>query len=277
MKRIDAHQHFWQYDPVKDDWITTGMEVIKRDFMPLDLWPLLAQNKIDGCIAVQASQSEAETAFLLKLASEHDFILGVVGWTDLRAPDLEEKLKVYSNEKKLKGFRHILQAEDLRSFLADGQFERGLAILADTPFTYDFLVYHHQLKEILPIARRFPAARFVLDHLGKPDLKSGEIKQWKADLIALGGLPNVYCKLSGLVTEGDWVHWEPSGLAPYLDGCMEAFGTARLLFGSDWPVCLLATSYSQWLSVLESHFDRLTSKEKAQIFGGNAARFYGIE
>lgn len=285
MQRIDAHQHFWVFDPIRDSWITEDMGVIRRDFLPGDLAPLLKEYKVGGCIAVQADQSRAETDFLLRLASKNDFIKGVVGWVDLKSPDLERVLLEYDNQPVVKGFRHILQGiSDLPAFFKDGLFEQGLHKILDKDYTYDLLVYHHQLPQILPLIERLSgrlsegkSCKLVLDHMGKPDLKSGEIKNWKTRIKQLAAHDHVFCKVSGLVTEADFKTWKEDDLKETLDIVLEAFGPDRLMFGSDWPVCLVATSYGRWLEMLENYFGPLDAAAQMGIFGGNAARFYGIE
>jgi L-fuconolactonase len=287
MQRIDAHQHFWVFDPVRDSWITDDMAKIRADFLPGDLAPLLKENKIGGCIAVQAEQSLGETDFLLNLAAKNDFIKGVVGWVDLKSPRLEQILSGYQGNTLLKGFRHILQGvTDLPAFFEDGLFEKGLHTILDKGYSYDLLVYHHQLARIMPLVERLSArpdngqvksCKLVLDHIGKPDLKTGAIKQWKKHIQELAAFKNVYCKVSGLVTEADFRSWKPEDLKGALDTVLEAFGVDRLMFGSDWPVCLVATGYGKWVEVLENYFSDLSQEAISAIFGGNAARFYGID
>jgi len=285
MQRIDAHQHFWQYDPTRDSWITEDMEKIRRDFLPEDLAPLLKENGVAGCIAVQADQSLAETDFLLQLAARHDFIKGVVGWVDLKSPQLNTTVDHYNTNSGsfLKGFRHILQGEaDLNGFLSDGLFEKGLRYILSKGYTYDLLVYHDQLPALQPLVESLSSdgaikdCKLVLDHMGKPDLKSGEIKNWQQQIRRLASHKNVYCKISGMVTEADWHHWKPDDLRAALDTVLDAFGPERLMFGSDWPVCLVASTYDRWLEVLTQYFQPLSHEQQSAIFGGNCARFYGI-
>lgn len=281
MPKIDAHQHFWVFDPLRDQWITEDMARIRRNFLPGDLAPLLKENKIDGCIAVQADQSLEETAFLLALAQKNSFIKGVVGWVDLKSQVLEKQLAQFAEQPLLKGFRHILQGEnDLVAYLADGVFEKGVRTVLDRGYTYDLLVYHHQLPGILDMVDRLCQKnnrKIVLDHIGKPDLKTGQLRLWEKHIRQLAENQNLCCKLSGLVTEADWQHWKPDDLKAALMTVLEAFGPARLLFGSDWPVCLVATDYAKWLETLNAFFAPLTLAEKQAIFGDNAVRFYGID
>ncbi|SEW24171.1 L-fuconolactonase [Chitinophaga sp. YR573] len=273
---IDAHQHFWNYNPVKDAWITDDMKVIQDDFLPHHLLPVLTENNVDGCVAVQADQSEDETAFLLELASKHDFIKGVVGWTNLCADNLPERLAYYNQFSQLKGFRHIVQGEPDPAFLLREDFCRGVHALSKYHFTYDILVYPKQLPAVAAFVKKFPQQRLVIDHMAKPDFKSGDIQEWEKHMRAIAKEPHVYCKLSGLVTEADWQHWQPAHFAPFLDIALDAFGADRLLFGSDWPVCKLAGSYAQVKQLITDYISRLSVTEQANIMGVNAVRFYNL-
>jgi len=273
---IDAHNHFWKFDPVRDAWITSNMSAIRRDFLPEDLYFLLQENNIDGTVAVQADQSEKETDFLLQLAKENDWIKGVVGWVELKNKSIEERLLHYSTEKKLKGFRHILQAENVEAFLSNKDFLHGISLLNKYHFTYDILVYHHQLKYVDAFVKHFPQQRFVIDHIAKPDIKNRSIKEWEEEIVTITENENVYCKVSGMVTEADWREWKPEDLYPYLDIVVKYFGTNRIMFGSDWPVCLLASSYNRWLDILRNYFNDFSTEEKNSVFGGNAIRFYNL-
>lgn len=274
--RIDAHQHFWKFNPVRDSWIGDDMQVLQQNFLPEHLQPLLQQWGIDGCVAVQADQSEEETHFLLNLAASNDFIKGVVGWVDLQAENLEERLQYFAQFGKLKGFRHIVQAEKDERFMLRPSFMRGIALLQQFHFTYDILIYPHQLQAATALAAQFPDQPFVLDHMAKPLIKMGAIEDWKRDLKHLAQHPNVYCKVSGLVTEGDWQRWKEDDFIPYLNVATEAFGTNRLMYGSDWPVCLVAATYEQQLGIVQKHFETFSETEQTQVFGGNAQQFYRL-
>jgi L-fuconolactonase len=274
--RIDSHQHFWHYDAARDSWITEEMSVLKRDYLPDDLIPQLRANGMDGCIAVQADQSEAETAFLLELASRHEEILGVVGWMDLTSPEVHERLRYFSQFPKLRGFRHILQAEADDRFMMRHDFLRGIQALNRHNLTYDILIYARHLPVVAEFVRQFPEHRFVLDHIGKPAINAGQLQPWAGHIRALARYPNVYCKISGLVTEADWRKWSESDFRPYLDVVFESFGVDRLMFGSDWPVCLLAADYGRVKDTIENYARDLSAREKEQLFGLNAARFYGL-
>lgn len=276
MFRIDAHQHFWQFDPERDSWMGDDMKVLQQDFMPAQLQPLLQESGMDGCVAVQADQSEEESDFLLKLAANFDFIKGVVGWVDLKDEVLEKRLDAYSRFPKMKGFRHILQSEPDDAFMLQPQFQKGISLLHPYHFTYDLLVYPKHLKNVLKLVTLFPHQMFVIDHLAKPNIRMGKIKEWADDMRRIAHQPNVYCKVSGMVTEGDWKYWKKEDFDPYLDTIVQAFGTHRLMYGSDWPVCLVAATYKQQLSIVQKYFETFSASEQAQIFGGNAVQFYHL-
>jgi len=273
--RVDSHQHFWRYDPVRDTWITDEMAVLKRDFLPEDLENELSVHGSDGSISVQADQSEDETHFLLQLTEEYPFVLGVVGWVDLRAADLEERLQHFSGFKRLCGVRHIAQDES-EDFLMREDVVRGVGLLQDYGLTYDVLVYPHQLPAALSLVEQLPDQRFVVDHAAKPRIRDGEIEPWAAHMRELASHGSVWCKVSGLVTEADWTRWSAEDIRPYLDVVFEAFGPDRLMFGSDWPVCLLAASYRRVRDLIDSYAEYLTDIERDKLFGANAVQFYGL-
>jgi L-fuconolactonase len=274
--RIDAHQHFWRYDAQRDGWITDQMSVLKRDYLPDEFVGELAANEMDGCIAVQADQSERETLFLLDLAAQHSAIAGVVGWAYLRSPDLPKRLEYFLQFEKLRGFRHIVQAEPDDGFLLRDDFRRGIASLQEFGFTYDILIYPKQLPAAIALVENFPKQRFVLDHMAKPNIKAGQSTAWAAQMKAIALNPNVFCKLSGLVTEADWQHWRPDDFRPYFDVVFEAFGPDRLMFGSDWPVCLLAGTYRKVKQLVADYTRHFTDVDQKKIFGSNAVQFYGL-
>jgi L-fuconolactonase len=273
--KIDCHQHFWNYDPSVDLWITDEMKTIGKDFLPEDLEPLLKQTGFVGCIAVQSRQTEADTNFLLALAEQHDFIKGVVGWIDLRSPKLEERLEHFTQFKKLKGFRHVIQAEPA-GFMTHHSFLTGVNNLHHFNFTYDLLIKHNQLGEALKFVERVPETRIVLDHIGKPSIKRKEISDWKAKITSLGTHRHVYCKISGMVTETDWSNWQAEDFFPYLDVITESFGPDRIMYGSDWPVCLLAGSYQQQFQIVEKYFSSFSIAVRDKVFGLNAVKFYHL-
>jgi len=273
---IDSHQHFWIFDPERDSWITPEMAVIQRNFLPADLKPLLDANNIDGCVAVQADQSDAETTFLLQLADANDFVKGVVGWIDLKSKSLYDRLERYLLFEKLKGFRHVAQGQPA-GFLLQPDFVKGVGQLAAFDFTYDILVYANQLKEAYRFAVQLPNVQFVLDHIAKPNIKKGELEPWSADIRKLAELPNVCCKVSGMVTEASWTDWKKADFEPYLDIVFEAFGAKRVMFGSDWPVCLVAAEYGSMTGIVSDYIAAFSPAEKKMILGENAALFYHLE
>ena len=274
--RVDAHQHFWKYDPQRDAWITPEMQAIARDFSPDDLLPSLQANGIDACVAVQADQSDAETEYLLGLAESRDFIRGVVGWIDLRADDLERQIRRYEGRSLLKGFRHIVQAETDPEFTDKPEFLSGIRMIHRFGYTYDILIHQHQLPMAVRLVRNCPGQPFVVDHIAKPLIKRGEWQEWAKGMRTLAENPNVMCKVSGMVTEADWRNWKADDFTRYLDVVTEAFGTDRLMYGSDWPVCLVAADYSRQLEIVSGHFQRFAVDEQKALFGGNARRFYSL-
>jgi L-fuconolactonase len=276
MKRIDSHQHFWKFDPVRDAWITDEMKAIRKDFLPDDLRPLLSEVNFDGCVAVQVDQSEEDTQFLIDLAKQNDFIKGVVGWVNLQADNVEERLDYYKSFKIVKGFRHILQGEQNRKFMLDSKFMRGVALLQKYNFTYDILIYADQLKYVKDFVSALPEQKFVIDHLAKPGIKYKNLDEWKREIYMAAENDNVYCKISGMVTEADWKKWTADDFTPYLDAVVDAFGTDRIMFGSDWPVCLVAASYSQVVTISAKYFSSFSKSEQEKFFGGNAIKFYNL-
>ena len=274
--RIDSHQHFWKYDPIKEYWITPEMSVIQKDFLPQDLKPLLQENNIEGCIAVQADQSENETHFLLQLANEYDFIKGVVGWVDFKKPDIEERLDYFSSFEKLKGFRHIFPAEADIDFMLRKDFCNGIQKLATFNFTYDIIVSPNQWPFVMEFINQFPEQRFVIDHLAKPDFKQPDFELWEKMIHTVAQNPNVFCKVSGLVTEAHWNNWKINDFKYALEVIIDAFGIERLMFGSDWPVCLVAGSYSEVHAVATHYFSTFSTEEQKKFWGENALRFYNL-
>jgi L-fuconolactonase len=274
---IDAHQHFWHFDPVRDSWITDDMRAIRADFTPYDIYRELRENDVAGCVAVQADQSEQETAFLVDIAERHEFVRGVVGWVDLTSPFLAQRLAFYHRTApKVKGFRHIVQAEPDDEFLLREEVSRGIGQLRSFGYSFDLLVYPRQLPAAIRLTEKFPDQRFVLDHLAKPDIAHQTLEPWATQIKILARHPNVYCKLSGMVTEADWKNWTPATMQPYLDVAFEAFGPGRLMFGSDWPVCLLAANYSQVKALVANYLKQCSADEQAAVMGGNAITFYQL-
>lgn len=277
MLKIDSHNHFWKYDAVRDSWITPEMTVIRRDFLPDDFWPALQQNNFDGCVVVQSDQSIAENAFQLKNADENDFIKAVVGWVDLQHEKVESKLARYQSFKKMKGFRHVLQGEADRALMLKPAFKRGIGWLAKYGFTYDILIFPDQLKYATELVAEFPDQKFVIDHIAKPPIKNGKITEWKKDIAAVAKHENVSCKISGMVTEADWKKWKYIDFKPYLDAVVESFGTKRIMYGSDWPVCLVASGYDEMLGIVKKYFSSFSVNEQKLFFGGNATQFYNLQ
>lgn len=274
---IDSHQHFWKYESIKHEWIDDEMATIRRDFLPSDLEKVYKENGIDGCVAVQADQTLAETDFLLHLASENDFIKGIVGWVDLRGQTIDSDLEKYSTFNKVKGFRHVVQAEADHNFLLRPDFLRGISKLETHNFTYDILIFPHQLGATLEFVKRFPNQKFVIDHIAKPYIKDDFFDGWAIIMQEIAKQENVYCKLSGMITEADYNTWTPKQLEPYMDLVLNAFGAKRVMFGSDWPVCLVAGNYSQVKSIVRNFIANLSIAEQEAIMGESAIQFYNLK
>jgi L-fuconolactonase len=272
---IDAHQHFWFYKSTKHSWINDEMAIIRKDFLPANLQPVLEENGIEGCIAVQADQREEETDFLLKLSAENNFIKGIVGWIDLRSDKLVQRLEYYSQFSAIKGFRHVLQGEE-PSFMLQPDFLKGISKLNKYNFAYDILIFPNHLTAALQLVKQFPDQPFIIDHIAKPYIKNGLIDEWKKGIKPLAVYPNVYCKISGMVTEGNMRNWKLSDFTPYLDVVTEAFGINRIVYGSDWPVCLAAGSYSSVINIVKNYFSSFSVEEQQLFFGKNAKAFYHL-
>ena len=272
---IDTHVHFLKYDKKRDAWITDEMKILKQDYLPAHLIPTLKRNGVDGCVAVQAGQSEYETHFLVELAKTHPEIKGVVGWTDILSKNVEERLQFFSQYNVIKGWRHVVQSEP-DDFLLKEDFQNGIRALAPYNYTYDILIYHYQLKPALEFVSKFPNQKFVIDHCAKPDIGKKNIEEWKVLMKQMAQHPNVHCKLSGLFTETKWKQWSAGDFYPYLDVVFEAFSTDRLMFGSDWPVMLLSGIYVQWKSLLEKYMENFVEEDRLKVFGENAISFYNL-
>lgn len=271
---IDAHVHFWKYNKQRDGWMD-DMKILQQDYLPEHLEPTLRRNGVDGVVAVQASQEEVETRFLSELARTHPIIKGVVGWLDLQADNIEERLEHFTQYESIRGYRHVVQAEP-DDFLLRPNFQRGVRALKAYNYTYDVLIYHSQLKPAVEFVSQFPDQKLIIDHCAKPDIKHKKIDEWAALMKEIAQQPQVYCKLSGLFTEAAWKTWSAADFYPYLDVAFEAFGTDRLVFGSDWPVMLVSGIYVQWKSLLEKYMENYKVEEKDKVFGGNAKTFYGL-
>ena len=274
--RIDAHQHFWVYDQREYAWIDDSMASLRRDFLPNDLKIELGRKGFQGSVAVQARQTQEETRWLLELATDASFILGVVGWVDLRSSNVRSQLEAFAGNPKLVGIRHIAQSEPNDRFLLQPEFLQGISLLEEFDLAYDLLIYPKHLPVAAEFVRRFPRQRFVLDHLAKPPIKSGSLRPWERGMRELGTLPNVFCKLSGLVTEADWQNWKPEHIAPYMDVAFETFGPRRLMIGSDWPVCTLAASYTRAIDLVESYLSQHATEVQDAALGENAQQFWKL-
>jgi L-fuconolactonase len=272
---IDTHVHFWKYNKIRDAWMD-DMKILQQDYLPEHLMLNLKRNGVDGCVAVQASQEEVETRFLVELSKTHHIIKGVVGWIDLRADNVEEKLRHFSEYQIIKGYRHIVQAEP-NDFLLREDFQRGVSALKNYNYAYDILIYPKQLESTLQFVSKFPDQKLIIDHCAKPDIKNKKIDDWKKWMKEIAQNKNVFCKVSGLFTEAKWKGWSVGEFYPYLDVVFETFGTDRLLYGSDWPVILVSGVYVQWKSLLEKYMEGFKEDEKEKFFGLNAKGFYNLQ
>jgi L-fuconolactonase len=275
-KRIDTHHHLWSYSPEEYGWIDETMTALQRDFLPADLMREMRAAGVDGTIAVQARQTLEETRWLLKLAEQNDAISGVVGWAPIASEEFAASLEEFSGQPKLKGLRHVVQAEPDDHYLLRKDFNRGIRSLLGTGLVYDILIYERHLPQAIEFVDRHPNQVFVLDHIAKPQIREGALEPWATRMRELATRENVWCKLSGVVTEADWKGWTFEGIRPYLDVVAEAFGPQRLMAGSDWPVCLVACGYAQWFELLEEYFASFSAQEREAVFGGSAARVYGV-
>jgi L-fuconolactonase len=273
---IDCHQHFWEYDPARHSWISDKMKILRRDYLPANLESSLKAGGIEGSVAVQAYMSESETDYLLQCAAGHSFIKGVVGWVNLCGAGVQERLEYFSKNPLLKGIRHIVQDEPDDFFMLRPDFQNGINLLSRYGLCYDILVYPRQLPAAIELVRRFPEQRFVLDHIAKPQISNSIDPQWEWHIRQLGGLPNVFCKLSGMVTETRGFRWNREEFYPFMDIVMQAFGPDRLMFGSDWPVCLLAATYEEVKGIVTTYLQAFTQKERQAVMGSNAVCCYGL-
>jgi L-fuconolactonase len=274
--RIDAHHHLWRYSKEDYGWIAGKMAAIARDFLPQDLQLALSTSGIHGSIAVQARQSLEETQSLLDFAQQSDVIRGVVGWAPIAGPEFPAVLDRFEPFRKLKGFRHVVQDEPDVAFLLRSDFNAGISLLRQYDLVYDILIFERQLPAAISFVDRHPAQVFVLDHIAKPRIRDGALEPWRSYIRELARRENVSCKLSGMVTEADWAHWRPQDLQPYFDVVLDAFGPNRLMAGSDWPVCLLATTYKNWFSTLREFISPLSVTEQDLILGGVATHVYSL-
>ncbi|MDD2437091.1 MAG: amidohydrolase family protein [Massilibacteroides sp.] len=273
---IDTHHHLWNYDPIEFDWIDEDMISISKSFLPADLQSTLDGTGVTGVISVQARQKIEETEWLLSLTAENEWMKGIVGWLPLAAENISELLQKYSTNKWMKGLRHVVQAEPDPEFILGKAFNRGVSLLKNYNLVYDVLIFQHQLPATIRFVDLHPDQLFVLDHIGKPRIKTHELEPWASNLKMLAERENVYCKISGMVTEAEYKKWSPTQLKPYFDIVLEAFSPSRLLFGSDWPVCLVATTYADWVQLVKQFLSDLSIHEQEQILYKNAMTTYRI-
>ncbi len=273
---IDTHHHLWNYNPIEFDWIDDEMAAIRKSFLPADLQATLANTGVEGVVTVQARQSLEETNWLLKLASENDFIKGVVGWVPLADESIQQILEEYKSSRWLKGVRHVVQGEPDPEFILGKDFNKGISLLKNYNLAYDILIFEHQLANTIRFVDQHPEQQFVVDHIAKPKIKKNELEPWAKNVKELAKRENVSCKISGMVTEADYKLWTEEQLNPYFETIFEAFGSSRLLFGSDWPVCLVATNYSNWLDLVKKTISNFSKEEQDFILYKNAQRIYNI-
>jgi L-fuconolactonase len=276
LERIDAHHHLWKYSREQYPWMADNMDELRRDFLVDDLSRVLREASIQGVVTVQARQMLEETEWLLGLAEGNDFMQGVVGWVPLVEEGVRYQLDKLSVHTKLKAVRHVLHDEPDDFYMLRGDFNRGVAHLKDFNLRYDILVFERQLPQTIEFVDRHPQQVFIVDHIAKPRIKDGLLSPWRENMVELGRRENVYCKLSGMVTEANWAGWTESDLQPYFEIAMEAFGPGRLMFGSDWPVILLASSYQRWLETVQCAISGLSPDEQTQILSGTATTAYQL-
>lgn len=274
---IDSHQHFWNYEPEKHLWIDDEMSVIRRDFLSDDLQKVFAENGVDACVAVQADQTTEETNFLISIAENNNFIKGVVGWVNLRSESIEEDLLKYKKYDVVKGFRHVVQGEQDHNFMLRPEFLRGIELLGKYDLCYDILIFPHQLGAALELVKKFPYQKFVIDHIAKPYIKDGFFEGWAVMMREIAKHQNVYCKISGMITEAGYKTWTTEQVHPYMKLVLESFGAGRVMYGSDWPVCLVAGNYSMVKALVTDFISDLSQEQQNAIMGGNAAKFYNLK
>ena len=274
---IDSHQHFWNYEPEKHSWIDDEMSVIRCDFLSDDLQKVFDENGVDACVAVQADQTTEETDFLISLAENNNFIKGVVGWVDLRSESIEEDLLKYKKYDVVKGFRHVVQEEQDHNFMLRPEFLNGIELLGKYDLCYDILIFPHQLGAALELVKKFPNQKFVIDHIAKPYIKDGFFEGWAVMMREIAKNQKVYCKISGMITEADYKTWTPEQVHPYMKLVLESFGAGRVMYGSDWPVCLVAGNYSIVKALVTDFISDLSQAQQNAIMGGNAAKFYNLK
>ena len=275
-ERIDAHHHLWRYSPAEYGWIDESMSGLRRDFLPDDLVAAMASAGVDGAVTVQARETVEETRWLLGLADEWAAIRGVVGWAPIAGEDFPGVMEEFAGREKLKGLRHVIQGEKDENYILREDFNAGIRAMLESGLVYDILIYEGHLPQTIEFVDRHPEQVFVLDHVAKPMIREGLLEPWATRMRELGKRENVWCKVSGMVTEADWGAWSPEGLRPYLDVVVEAFEVERLMAGSDWPVCLVASEYARWFEVLREYFSGFSDSERDAVFGGTAVEVYGV-
>jgi L-fuconolactonase len=272
--KLDSHQHFWKYNETDYSWIGENMTVLKKDFLPADLEKELQDVGFDGSIAVQARQSMEETLWLLELASKYSYIKGVVGWVDLCSPKVERQLAELSKNPKLVGVRHVIHDEPDDNFIKRLDFQHGISLLSKYNLTYDLLIFPKHLRLASELVKKFPNQKFVLDHIAKPDIKNKILLPWSDDINQLAQFSNVFCKLSGMVTEADWTNWKSTDFKYFLDVVFKSFGDDRLMIGSDWPVCTIAGSYKKVVSIVTEYLNEFGEETRQKVIGENCRKFY---
>ena len=276
MPIIDTHHHFWKYSAKEYDWINDDMKVIRKDFLPADLLKEIKAAGVDGAVSVQARQSVEESDWLLEMAEKNDFLKGVVGWVDLRNKGVDKDLERLAKHKKFKGVRHVVQGEPDINFILGAAFNEGIKKLLKYDLRYDILIFEKQLKPSIAFVDKHPKQVFILDHIAKPRIKERILSPWREDMLELAKRPNVYCKISGMLTEADWKKWSAADLAPYFDTTLQAFGAKRLMLGSDWPVMLVAGKYKQWVDMVKEVVSRYSAAEQERILYKNAVEAYKL-
>ena len=274
---IDTHQHFWKFNPAEYGWIGPHQDVLRRDFLPSDLEPMIRSSGVTGVVTVQARQKLEETHWLLELAATYHFIKGVVGWVPLIAKELPKIMEVLAPNTQLKGVRHVLHDEPDDDYMLRDDFNLGIAVLHQFNLIYDILIFERHLPQTIEFVDRHPHQIFVVDHIAKPRIAAGILEPWRKNIRELAARPNIYCKLSGAVTEADHRSWRDADLRPYVDVVLECFGPQRLMFGTDWPVCLLASPYARWVKTVEAMIGSLSDDERDAIWSGTAIKVYGLD
>lgn len=274
---IDAHQHFWNYHPEEYEWIHEDMKILRKDFLPVDLKFVMEESGVDGTVSVQARQRVEETIWLLQMADENNFIKGVVGWLPIAGPEFRSHLESLADRDKLVALRHVVQDEPDPGFILGAEFNRGIDELKYFGLAYDILIYENQLPGTISFVDRHPGQVFILDHIAKPKISKNLFTPWKENIRELARRENVYCKISGMVTEAGFNCWAEEQLAPYFETCLDAFGSSRLMFGSDWPVCLLVVSYKEWLRIVNKFISKLSNEEQDCILYKNVIKAYNLK